>query len=79
LGEGVQYVRNLEAAPRLRVKARPARLRDGLRMRWRSGVAHPMPDDDPHERHRRLGRGRLGYRLDGIPSDASPCSKEEGC
>jgi deazaflavin-dependent oxidoreductase (nitroreductase family) len=66
LGERAQYVRNLKADPRVRVKARPARLRDGLRMRWRSGVAHPMPDDDPPERHRRLGRGRPGYRLDGI-------------
>jgi hypothetical protein len=61
-----QYVRNLEADPRVRVKARPARLRDGLRMRWRSGVAHPMPEDDPYQRHRQLGRGRPDHRLDGI-------------
>jgi deazaflavin-dependent oxidoreductase (nitroreductase family) len=66
LGERAQYVRNLEADPRVRVKARPARLRDGLRMNWRTGVAHPMPDDDPYQRHRQLGRGRPGYRLDGI-------------
>jgi hypothetical protein len=34
-------------------------------MSWRQGTAHPMPEDDAHERHRQLGRGRPGYRLDG--------------
>ena len=66
LGRQAQYVRNIEANPRVRVKARPARLRDGVRMRWRWGTAHLLPDDDAHERHRRLGRGRPGYRLDGV-------------
>jgi deazaflavin-dependent oxidoreductase (nitroreductase family) len=66
LGDQAAYVRNLRAHPRVRVKARPARLRDGLRMRWRPGTAHPLPDDDARARHRRLGRGRPGYRLDGI-------------
>lgn len=66
LGDQAAYVRNLRADPRVRVKVRPARLRDGLRMRWRSGTAHPLPDDDPRARHRQLGRGRPGYRLDGI-------------
>src|SRR5205807_9633731 len=66
LGPKAQYVRNIEANPRVRVKARPAKLRDGLRMRWRSGTAHALPEDDPRERHRRLGRGRPGYRLDGV-------------
>jgi hypothetical protein len=50
----------------VRVKARPARLREGLRMRWRTGTAHLLPDDDAGVRHRRLGRGRPGYRADGI-------------
>jgi deazaflavin-dependent oxidoreductase (nitroreductase family) len=40
------HVRNIEANPRVRVK---------LGGRWRSGVAHLMPDDDPLERQRRLG------------------------
>jgi deazaflavin-dependent oxidoreductase (nitroreductase family) len=66
LGERAQYVRNIKADPRVRVKARPARLRDGWRMRWRSGTAHPLPDDDARERHRRLGKGRPGYQLDGV-------------
>ena len=66
LGENAQYVRNIQANPRVRVKARPARFRDGLRMDWRSGTAHLMPEDDAHARHRQLGRGRPGYQLDGI-------------
>jgi deazaflavin-dependent oxidoreductase (nitroreductase family) len=66
LGEQAHYVRNIKADPRVRVKARPARLRDGLRTRWRRGTAYLMPEDDARERHRQLGRGRPGYRLDGI-------------
>ena len=66
LGDRAQYMRNIGANPRVRVKARPARLRDGLRMRWRTGTAHPLPDDDARTRHRQLGRGRPGYRADGI-------------
>ncbi len=66
LGERAQYVRNIRADPRVRVKVRPARLRDGITMRWRSGVAQAMPEDDARRRHRMLGRGRPGYRLDGI-------------
>ena len=66
LGEHAQYVRNIQVNPRVRVKARPARLRDGLRMRWRSGTAIPMPEDDANERHRQIGKGRPGYQLDGI-------------
>lgn len=66
LGDRAQYVRNLQADPRVRVKARPARLRDGMAMRWHTGTAHPMPEDDALARHRALGRGRPGYRLDGI-------------
>jgi len=65
-GRKASFVRNIEANPRVRVKARPARIRDGLRMRWYSGTAQPLPTDDAHQRHRLLGRGRPGYRLDGI-------------
>jgi deazaflavin-dependent oxidoreductase (nitroreductase family) len=66
LGEQAQYVRNLKANPRVRIKARPARLRDGVRMRWRSGSAHVLPEDDARRRHRELGKGRPAYQLDGI-------------
>ena len=66
LGERAQYVRNIRAEPRVRVKVRPARLRDGVSMRWRSGIAEPMPGDDARRRHRSLGRRRPGYQLDGI-------------
>ena len=45
-GRRASYVRNIEADPRVRVN---------VRGRWRSGTAHPMPDDDPRERQRRIG------------------------
>jgi deazaflavin-dependent oxidoreductase (nitroreductase family) len=66
LGEEAQYVRNIKANPRVRVRARPARLRDGFRLRWYSGTAQPLPEDDAQRRHSELGKGRPGYRLDGI-------------
>ena len=66
LGEQAQYVRNIKANPQVRAKARPARLRDGVIMRWYRGTAHLMPEDDARQRQRLLGRGRPGYRLDGI-------------
>jgi deazaflavin-dependent oxidoreductase (nitroreductase family) len=66
LGDQAQYVKNIRANPRVRVKARPARLRDGFRFRWYAGTARPLPEDDAAARHRELGRGRPGYRLDGI-------------
>jgi hypothetical protein len=59
-------VRNIKSNPRVRIKARPARLRDGLRMRWRTGAAYLMPDDDPRARQRQLSQGRPGYRADGL-------------
>jgi len=66
LGKKAHYVRNIEAQPQVRVKARPARLRDGLRMRWRSGIARVIPDDDARARQRQLGAGRPAYRADGL-------------
>jgi deazaflavin-dependent oxidoreductase (nitroreductase family) len=44
-GEQSQYVRNIMADPRVRVR---------LRGRWHSGTAHLVPDDDPHARLRDL-------------------------
>jgi hypothetical protein len=35
-------------------------------MRWHSGTAHVLPEDDARRRHRELGRGRPGYQLDGL-------------
>jgi deazaflavin-dependent oxidoreductase (nitroreductase family) len=66
LGDRASYVRNIQANPRVRVRARPARVRDGLRTRWRAGTAHLLPADDAAARHRLLGRGRPLYQLDGI-------------
>jgi deazaflavin-dependent oxidoreductase (nitroreductase family) len=66
LGDQAAYARNIRANPKVRVRARPVRLRDGLRTQWRTGTAHPIPDDDARARHHRLGSGRPGYRLDGI-------------
>jgi deazaflavin-dependent oxidoreductase (nitroreductase family) len=41
------YVKNIQANPRVRVK---------VGRRWLSGTAHILPDDDPYERMRVLGR-----------------------
>ena len=44
-GRRANYVRNLTANPRARVK---------IGRRWRTGTAHAMPEDDPRERQRRM-------------------------
>lgn len=44
-GRRASYVRNITANPRVRVR---------VQGRWRSGTAWLLPDDDPHERLRRL-------------------------
>jgi deazaflavin-dependent oxidoreductase (nitroreductase family) len=44
-GEKSQYIRNIKANPNVRVR---------LRGCWHNGVAHLLPDDDPHERLRSL-------------------------
>ena len=46
-GRRAAYVRNIEADPRVRVK---------VGRRWYEGTAHVLPDDDPIERMRKLGR-----------------------
>jgi deazaflavin-dependent oxidoreductase (nitroreductase family) len=65
-GERSQYVRNIKADPRVRVR---------LRGRWHTGTAHLLPDDDPIARLRALrtlnsvavravGAGLLTVRVD---------------
>jgi deazaflavin-dependent oxidoreductase (nitroreductase family) len=46
-GRKAAYVRNIEANPGVRVK---------VGRTWRSGTAQLLPDDDPRERQRRIGR-----------------------
>lgn len=60
-GPHAHYFQNLLAQPRVRIG-----LADNGSLRWRTGTAHPMYDDDARSRHRALGRGRFGYWLDGL-------------
>jgi deazaflavin-dependent oxidoreductase (nitroreductase family) len=46
-GRHADYVRNIEADPRVRVK---------VRGRWRTGTAHVLPDEDPRALIRALKR-----------------------
>jgi deazaflavin-dependent oxidoreductase (nitroreductase family) len=46
-GERSQYVRNIKADPRVRVR---------INGRWHTGTAHLLPDDDPIARLRTLPR-----------------------
>ncbi|MCX4572352.1 nitroreductase family deazaflavin-dependent oxidoreductase [Streptomyces sp. NBC_01571] len=46
-GERSQYVRNIKADPRVRIR---------VRGRWHDGVAHLMPEDDTRARLRSLPR-----------------------
>ena len=56
-GRNADYVRNIEADPRVRVKGSLSR--GG----WRSGTAHILEEDDAEERLRILGRGNRWRRL----------------
>jgi deazaflavin-dependent oxidoreductase (nitroreductase family) len=56
-GRSADYVRNIEANPRVRVKGSLSRTG------WRSGTAHVLDDDDPAERVRILSRGNRWRRL----------------
>ena len=56
-GEKSQYVKNIKANPNVRVR---------LRGRWHTGVAHLVPDDDPHARLRQLPQlNSFGVRIIG--------------
>lgn len=57
-GRHADWVRNLAANPRVRVK-----VGGGPRAGWRTGTAHILDDDDARERRRILGRGNLARRL----------------
>jgi len=46
-GYKAQYVKNIQADPRVRIR---------VRGKWRTGRAALMPDDDPRERQRSLPR-----------------------
>jgi deazaflavin-dependent oxidoreductase (nitroreductase family) len=57
-GRRADWVHNIEASPRVRVK-----VASWPRTRWRAGTAHILDDDDPRERHRSIGRGNLARWL----------------
>lgn len=46
-GRKAAYVHNIQADPRVRLK---------IGRRWRTGTAHPMPDDDPIARQLKMGK-----------------------
>lgn len=56
-GDRSQYVRNIQADPRVRIR---------LHGQWRSGTAYLLPDDDPRARLRSLPRlNSFGVRTAG--------------
>jgi deazaflavin-dependent oxidoreductase (nitroreductase family) len=55
-GRRTEYVCNIEANPRVKV-------RSGSRPAWRRGTAHILDDDDPRQRQRLLGQRDLWRRL----------------
>lgn len=57
-GRDADWVRNIEADPRVRVMLRSRRP-----TQWRSGTARILPDDDPHERQRLLSQGKPWRKL----------------
>jgi deazaflavin-dependent oxidoreductase (nitroreductase family) len=52
-GHDADWVWNIEANPRVRVKV------SGAHAGWRAGTAHILDDDDPRERQRILSQGNL--------------------
>jgi deazaflavin-dependent oxidoreductase (nitroreductase family) len=57
-GREAEWVRDIEADPRVRVKPRSRRPTE-----WRAGLAQVVEEDDPQERQRTLSRGRPWRRL----------------
>ena len=68
-GRQADWVRNIEANPRVRVK-----VRSGSGVSWRAGTAHILDDDDPRERQRLIGQGNLARRFCVRASDAMSTS-----
>ena len=56
-GRDAEYVKNIAASPRVRVKGSLSS------SAWRAGTAEILDDDDPKERARILGRGNRWRRL----------------
>ncbi len=56
-GHDADWVRNIEANPRVRVKV------SGAHAGWRAGTAHILDDDDPRERYRILSQANVPRRL----------------
>lgn len=54
-GKQSAYVRNIAANPLVRVK-----LREGFRIRWHTGIASLLSNDDPRERQRWLSQQHPG-------------------
>jgi deazaflavin-dependent oxidoreductase (nitroreductase family) len=59
-GHNANYVRNLEANPRVRVK---------VGRRWRTGTATVLPDDDPRARLDRIGHLVNGLMVRAVGTD----------
>jgi deazaflavin-dependent oxidoreductase (nitroreductase family) len=59
-GRSANYVRNLEADPRVRVK---------IGRRWRNGTATVLPDDDPRARLQRIGRPVNGFMVRAVGTE----------
>ncbi len=57
-GRRADWVRNIQANPRVRVK-----VRGESGVRWRPGTARIVDDDDPRERQRLIGQRDLARRL----------------
>jgi deazaflavin-dependent oxidoreductase (nitroreductase family) len=57
-GRDADWVRNIEANPRVRVK-----VQTGPRGAWRRGTAHILDDDDARQRQRILSHGNLARRF----------------
>jgi deazaflavin-dependent oxidoreductase (nitroreductase family) len=57
-GRHADWVQNIQADPRVRVK-----VASWPRTRWLSGTAHVLDDDDPRERQDIISRSNLARRL----------------
>ncbi|HEX4291424.1 MAG TPA: nitroreductase/quinone reductase family protein [Trebonia sp.] len=56
-GRGADWVRNIEADPRVRVRV------SGLRSRWRAGTAHILDGDDSRARQRLVSQSGVARRF----------------